>query len=391
MSIDDRLHSLFSHDEDSAYQPSDQDWEAIRARVGQRRQRPSRKVLTVALALGLAGLAIGFLFASFRTTRMDSRPGTDARPRSATVEASLAVGRFPRAMAADSRSVWVALPETDADLSDACSGDVVRVDTVTNEVADRIAVNGTANDIATDGASAWVVLRPGCSRTGQHDELVKVDASAARPSKRFSLEAPGDQPGHARLVDVGLGNAWVTRTLDNGKGEVLRLDLLTGQVLARLPMAFAPEAVLISGGSVWVTGAAPSPELARVDPQTNHVATLTTPEALAGLPLLTLVGFERDLWVGFVTGDLGLVSSDAGVRVYGGGPDYVLVGADDAGVFFVGSVGQGTVLGHVDGVTGESVPLVALDSSPPIDAQLVGSTIWLLSYDGELTRAGLGG
>jgi DNA-binding beta-propeller fold protein YncE len=51
-------------------------------------------------------------------------------------------------------------------------------------------------------------------------------------------------------IAVGAGAVWVASALDR---EVWRLDPVSGEALARIPVDGAPREVAVGAGGVWVT------------------------------------------------------------------------------------------------------------------------------------------
>jgi virginiamycin B lyase len=128
---------------------------------------------------------------------------------------------------------------------------VVRIDTETHEITDR--VEGGTNT-AFDGESVWVAR-------GQ--EVVRLDAD--------SREIVATIPAAGSYIAVGEGAAWVSPGLT-------RIDPRTNKAVARIPIPTCAQSKEVKAGlgSVWVA-CRESGTVLRVDPRTNKVvATIPT-------------------------------------------------------------------------------------------------------------------
>src|SRR6266508_5739978 len=122
-----------------------------------------------------------------------------------TVEAVIPVGSRPLPLAGGFGAIWIRNGD----------GDVVRVDSVTNDV------------VAT-------------------------------------LEVGGAPYGY---ITTGEGSVWVAR-FDND--DVARIDPLTDSVVAEISVGSAPEGVAVTPGAVWVANHHDG-TISRIDPATNSV------------------------------------------------------------------------------------------------------------------------
>jgi hypothetical protein len=117
---------------------------------------------------------------------------------------------------------------------------------------------------------------------------------------------PGHPLGGAHGTAIGAGSLWtITCAADctdqGARGNVVRIDLSTGRMLASIPIT-SPQSLTFGEGAVWAVDFWDSMVL-RVDPGTNRVVArirLTLPFALRGdrrfLPIGIAVG-EGSVWV----------------------------------------------------------------------------------------------
>lgn len=132
-------------------------------------------------------------------------------------------------LAAGEGGVWVPVQ------SSASSGEIVRIDPRTNEVAARIPTRGAPGDIAVGAGAVWVL---------SHPELTD------------------------KATGAGVGSS------------LLRIDPRTNEVVATLAQgalavpggSLMPPLMAPGEGAVWVSGVGPSPDVFRVEASTNQVA-----------------------------------------------------------------------------------------------------------------------
>lgn len=130
---------------------------------------------------------------------------------------------------------------------------VVRYDTHTAGVADRIRVGATPIFMAFGFGKLWVSNYDGDS--------VSVITPGQHTAKTIPL---GDGP---LGIASGEGAVWVVLY---GERQLLRLDPLTGKVVARITVGDGPLSVAAAEGSVWVTNREDA-TVSQVDPQRNRV------------------------------------------------------------------------------------------------------------------------
>jgi Tol biopolymer transport system component/streptogramin lyase len=80
-------------------------------------------------------------------------------------------------------------------------------------------------------------------------------------------------------VAIGEDDAWIAVTVDDGsgRGEIVRIDKTTNEIVARIPVDAAPVwetgggGLAVGGGSVWVLGGGDPAVLSRIAPASNAV------------------------------------------------------------------------------------------------------------------------
>jgi hypothetical protein len=253
------------------------------------------------------------------------RPATTG-PVNPTVTADVAVGDFPSAIATGDGSVWVAVQ------SRAGGQNVVaRIDPATNEVIERIPVDGLPEWVAIGGGSLWIGLPVAVQRvdpeTGQviaeirgaggrltfaggsvwavasATSIARIDSSTNDVVATVSLDLPGD--GYIIAGPVGTAGAvWVIAALDGdasgvASGQLLRIDVDTNSVVARIDLEVASGALAVGDGAAWVARwGADHTYLTRIDTVTNQA---DVPVVVEGGWVPFAVGAGR-LWLmgGFV-------------------------------------------------------------------------------------------
>jgi hypothetical protein len=292
----------------------DEDTIGERLRGGLRRyEAPSRRLeevirragrlrflrVVVAAAVGslmIVGVAVPLLVLS-SIQGPPRRPATTG-PVNPTVTAQVAVGDFPSAIATEDGSVWVAVQ------SGAGGENVVaRIDPATNEVIERIPVDGLPEWVAIGGGSLWIGLPVAVQRvdpeTGQviaeirgaggpltftggsvwavasATSIARIDSSTNQLVATVSLDLPGD--GYIIAGPVGTSDAvWVIAALDSdaagaASGQLLRIDPDTNSVVARIDLEVASSALAVGDGAAWVARwGADRTYLTRIDTGTNQ-------------------------------------------------------------------------------------------------------------------------
>jgi DNA-binding SARP family transcriptional activator/ABC-type transport system substrate-binding protein/outer membrane protein assembly factor BamB len=118
----------------------------------------------------------------------------------------------------------------------------------------------TVTPFTVQGDTLWVTSA---------DDVVKMDIDLAREVGRFKLDDLGMGSGLAEGVAVGAGSVWVSR--DVGRGQILRLDPITGSV-EHTWHNITPYLNLAYGdGSLWMGD---ERGIARIDAVTNVISTV---------------------------------------------------------------------------------------------------------------------
>ena len=223
---------------------------------------------------------------------------------------------------------------------------------------------------AADDQSLWV---------HEPTSLVRVDLATSA----VTGQAPLNWMEYG-YVATGVGSVWQTDWANN---VLVRIDPVSGKVLASIPVGSAPAGVAVAAGSVWVADEHDE-AVTRVDPKTNRVVA-TIPVGPAGTdpsagPQIMTAG-PGGVWVSVP--NLGEVvridaaTNTVGLRVPLDGPvasdgSQVWIGVD-------GPNGLAEVI-RVDPVTGEVITTVQLDTEG-IGGIAVGlGSVWVTS--GGLTR-----
>ncbi len=131
----------------------------------------------------------------------------------------------------DEASLWVALFDT---------GEVVRIDTASFSVTDRVRVGDGPFGLSLDDQTLWVVNR-------LEGTVAAVDTASASVALTFPV---GAGPTAAVVYEDDL---WVTVT---ESGDLLQLQPETGQIITRTPLGTSrgggPAGVAVGSGSLWV-------------------------------------------------------------------------------------------------------------------------------------------
>jgi hypothetical protein len=387
---------------------------ALRAR---KRRRQRSTAVAVALAVGIGGILVAgraFDFGSARAPAGDPDSSTPVPPEAATLRGEIAatfpVGEDVRSVVYGEGSVWVAVSNNDGTFA----GRILRIDPTTNETIATIDVEaiptwevGGGAMVVADG-SLWVT--GGLERPGAFDDpgggadaaVIRIDTSTNEVVQTFALG--GEVGADLAFLD---GDLWVLlfgdETVDHSM-EVVRVDPSTGEELARIPITtgwahrivpVAAHLIVIEGGDPVVNEGG---QMTSIDPATNAVA------ASAAIPSRYSphgpVQWHDELWAsledGFArfdpaTGELVGRSTDLDQSRLAIGVG--LIEADDRGIWFFGYDGvQGdgpTRLARFDPGSETVTELVSLEEENPIAMAIGPDSVWILNYEGTLTRVDL--
>ena len=146
--------------------------------------------------------------------------------------------------------------------------------------------------VVGDAVHVWVVraiVPPPGLRTAY--QLVGINLSGGTIMFRANL---GGQP---RAIAAGRGRVWLTTGYAQSRGQIVRVDLATGQVLSTIHLHAAVCSRLIFGSghlfAVCGDASAPGRELWRINPLSQQAFQLTSP--VRGL-ISSLVAAPQALW-----------------------------------------------------------------------------------------------
>src|SRR4051794_20873404 len=205
---------------------------------------PGLAVEALAVGAGSAWIADG---ARGRAVRLDADLGAvaDSVPLPTTTKTGIQYGTRGAA-ALGYGSLWVASTPLAA---------VLRVDTRTKRVTQRVDVGNNPTGLALGAGALWVA--DSTDNTVTRIEL----AVAGAVTDTIPL---GIGPGP---IAAGEGAIWVANRRD---GTVSRIDPDTRSVKAEIPVGKLPSGIAVGAGAVWVANSL-SATVSRIDPRTNRV------------------------------------------------------------------------------------------------------------------------
>jgi YVTN family beta-propeller protein len=238
-----------------------------RPAVGAMAVVPLRRVMTAAVALGLAAACGGTSDPpqATRTPRAAATTEATATPvPAADPDEPIAVGAGACALARAGGGVWVTALQDEA---------VVRIDPRTRVPGVTVPVEGHPCWLVGDERSVWVA--PSEAAT-----VVELDARTGSERGRVEI---GDGLADPKLALAG-DSVWATVT---PSGEVVKIDRASRRVTARVPTGRDPRSVISGGGLIWVANEG-SGTVVGIDPDRARVVRSFK------LPRVTmLVGFAR--------------------------------------------------------------------------------------------------
>ncbi|MGH2590574.1 MAG: hypothetical protein ACRDGW_07245, partial [Actinomycetota bacterium] len=307
-----------------------------------------------------------------------SDPADETKPLDPHVTATIAVGAFPRGVTVGEGSVWAAVGAS----GDAEDHVLVRIDPATNAVTDTIPLSWPG-DLAVGGEAVWV----NSVRDGKA-VVLRIDAVTG------DVVAAVETGAHLGGMAYGYDSIWVaaSRSGDEPADEVLRIDPATNEVIARIPVEGGETRdVVVGEGSVWVYGNSrhtgdvwEASSLWRIDPLTNEVvATVLDQNGFLGagafLPDNVAVG-EGSVWACVDGGNGVRIDPSTGALTSFGVPD----GCGWPYAVYAGHVFFG--LGTIRVLDTETLEVVA---SVPLESQVAdvaldpsAGVLWVANYEG---------
>jgi virginiamycin B lyase len=139
-------------------------------------------------------------------------------------------------------------------------GVVNEIDPRSNSVVRRVPVpikRGREGAFAIADGSFWI---PDNANDSTSAAVVRVDMRTGDITARVATGARSD------VVVAGFGSLWVA---SSGTGVVVRIDPATNQVVARIPVGESPKFMAAGEGAVWVQNRTDG-SVSRIDPVTNR-------------------------------------------------------------------------------------------------------------------------
>lgn len=369
-----------------------------------RRPPPRRSWLpgaAVALLLAAGGLVLvgrAFLADDLPRTRQAApTPEASISPPETVVGETVSIPGVNAVVVADG-NVWVQVQGGDR----GCGGELVRFDEETGQRVASIPVEGLAGwEIGGGGLSAttktvWVLGRV-CPRTGPMGVVLQqIDVASNSVVDVFELG-----PGHAADVaasDTGVWLLLVRPSEHDEAAEIIRFDPATDQVVATIPLrAGSAREVLANDVATWawilersrngtVVG---NGTLEKIDPASNRVVSSLDLDVHS--PALGEQGFwaGRDCSLVEIDPQGGSIVDVASV----GQASFQLLDQGAGGIWFFGQRcdGQGRprLVRFNPGTHEVDVSVALPDDMSPIDLAVGDRSVWVVGYEGSLTRIDL--
>jgi hypothetical protein len=366
-------------------------WPDIEGRALRVRRPRAPRWVAAAAALAVASAGLFLVAVAFRADRPPARPSSVP-----PVPVDVGTTEIPGANAVTTGegSVWVGAIANDG----GCSGTIHRIDPATGETVASIPVDGIGHwevgggGIDVEPGAVWVAGDV-CGPGGDGVILQRIDPSTNEVTLVADLGA-----GLVGDVDATADAIWVTAFRNQSDAELVRVDPTSGEIEATIPMPSEyVRGVLVAGGAVWVhpreveASTVGSGYLVRVDPEANEITetldvSMEPPEFRDG----SLWAHHGDaiLRIDPATASIaeryqGVGLSHYGVLRSGAGGLWFLLADDTPGEGGAPVVRFSPEAGEVDVV-------VELDPGViPIDLALTDSSVWIVGYEGSLTRVDL--
>ena len=169
------------------------------------------------------------------------------RPR---VAATVRWGSRPNSLAPTRDRIWVGAWRT---------GSLAAIDPDTNRSLRRLRplVGGGTADMVATAEALWVATRAG--------ELLRL-----HPRHGGRLAEPVTLTMRPSAMAVRGDDIWIAQQLDDGQGQIVRIDASTGVIEAAVPVAAGIEGMLYARGRLWTVRGGPN-RLTERDPTTLRV------------------------------------------------------------------------------------------------------------------------
>jgi streptogramin lyase len=282
---------------------------------------------------------------------------------------TIEVGGFPNAVDVGARGVWVVRD----------GRRVIRINPATREVAARIGAGDELGSerpcgIATGEGGVWVATLSG--------NVARINPATNRATRLIETE-------EAACVAAGRSGVWVTRP---NAGEVVRIDPLTNEIVAEIPLEGFPQGIAVGFGSVWVAASDPpdgaNGGISRIDPRSNEVVrTILVPN----LPEFVATGAGA-VWVTSNNGTIAELDPRtnqvvATIRITEGGRTIVAVGGGAVWAAEISGPGEDASVVRIDPETAEVTGEPIAVGRNALGLAFGAGALWVTNYDdGTVTR-----
>ena len=361
----------------------------------------------VAAAVAVAGFAVTMV--AFR-----GEPDAVAPPTSPPVSslrgeiaATIRVGEDPRSVVYGAGSVWVAVSNNDGSFG----GLILRIDPVTNEIVAEIPVETIptwevgGGAMTVEGDSLWITggveAKGGFESPGGGSDaaVTRIDVTTNQVVDLFTLE--GTLGADLAFLD---GDLWVLSFGDasvDHSMEVMRVDSATGDALTRIPLSsgWAHTLAAANGHLVTYEGG---------DRAVNVGGRLTFIDAATGAVTRTdispigPVAWQDEVWAWadgrftrFDTSTGEVIDRSSELDPKRLSPRGVGLETDDRAIWFLGynglEGGDPVRLAAFDPAAEEVTELATLRNGNPVAMAIAPDSVWILNYEGTLTKVDLSG
>ena len=221
--------------------------------------------LVADVGVGATPTRIAFGVGAYWVANADGHSVSRIDPATNRQVETIPVGSGPSGIAVGNGAVWV---------TNGLDGTVSKIDPGTNTVVQTIDVgNGPVGVIYAAGL-VWV------ANTGD-GTVTRIDASSGTPGKPLPIAASG--------FAFGAGTLWASQRVAN---RVVRIDPVSGKVVAAIQVGNGPSGIAFGSSSAWVANTLDG-TLSRIDPETNSVTSVIQ----AGNGPTSVAVDPRGIWV----------------------------------------------------------------------------------------------